>query len=324
MATAFEKTKNVLEKMTPSLTYDGKDFFLWQKNAKKKLAEILGIDKFCKVETEKTVESDIVSDGVRKIEFSFNTEKYYRANAKIYIPQKIKNAPVIIMLPPHNPGESPAVTWWNTKLLYGAVVGDDTAENLCMRAVKEGFTAISLDVRDQCFEATMINHLMLRTTQGERVWDIMCLLDILQKDYSDVINTEMIGCLGEGNSGITPVYLGALEERIKFVVASNAVSSFRELGQMRNRFCACLFVPNIMKYFEMDDVVKIAYPKTYVQANSIGDVRFDINDTKEVFEKVKSFYKDMGEENKCRYISVDGKRKFHADEVWEAVNEMIR
>lgn len=323
MSIPLERVKVLINDVKPSLSYDGSDFSLWQKNAKQKLYEILQLGNIEKVPFKKTVESDTVTDGIRQINISFNTEKYYRASATIYVPENVKNAPAIIMLPPHSPGESPAVTWWDTKPLYGAIVGDDTAENLCMRAVKEGFVAIALDVRDQCFEEAMINHLMLRTTQGERVWDIMCLLDILQEDYSDLINTEMIGCIGEGNSGVTPVYAGAIDDRIKLVVASNAVSSFKELCQMRSRVCACQFVPDIIKYFEMDDVIKMSYPETYIQVNSTGDVRFDINDTKDVFSSVESFYKNMGAENKCRHICIDGERKFHADEVWQAVKEIF-
>lgn len=324
MMLPFEYVRDLLNDITPQMAYNGADFTSWQESSRKKLAEILGMQKFSKVAPEKEVISDKTTNDIRTIEFSFNTEKYYRVNAKIYLSLKTKNAPVAIMLPPHSPGCSPATTWWDTKPIQSAIIGNDTPENMCIRAVEQGFTAISIDLRDECFEETMINHLMGRTTIGERVWDVKCLLDIIESDYSDIISTDFVACMGEGNSGLSALYAGVIEDRIKLIVSSNAVSSFKELAENRNKHCACEFVPQLAKYFKMDDVIKMAYPKYYVQVNSTGDVRFDISDTKAVFDNAFSVYKNMGAEDKCKYIHINGERKFHADKVWKIVDDFIK
>ena len=46
MKTAYDFTKELLLKLKPSMAYDGKDFDNWQKNARAKLSDLLGMEHF--------------------------------------------------------------------------------------------------------------------------------------------------------------------------------------------------------------------------------------------------------------------------------------
>ena len=56
MKTAYENNKYFLGKVIPSMSYDGGDIKTWQKSAKAKLSELLGIEKFCKVDADFNIE----------------------------------------------------------------------------------------------------------------------------------------------------------------------------------------------------------------------------------------------------------------------------
>ena len=52
MKTAYEHNKELIQKNVPSMAYNGEELISWQKNARAKLCELLGMDKFTKVDPE--------------------------------------------------------------------------------------------------------------------------------------------------------------------------------------------------------------------------------------------------------------------------------
>lgn len=46
MKTAYEYTKELIKDVVPSMSYTGGDFKEWKKNARDKLSELLGMEKF--------------------------------------------------------------------------------------------------------------------------------------------------------------------------------------------------------------------------------------------------------------------------------------
>ena len=49
MKIPYDLNKELMQKTSPSMAFDGSDFALWQKAAREKLAKLLGMDKFEKV-----------------------------------------------------------------------------------------------------------------------------------------------------------------------------------------------------------------------------------------------------------------------------------
>lgn len=70
----------------------------------KKLSELLGIDKFEIVDDDLQIEYETKGEQSTEIRFTFKTEEGYRAPAHLFIPDGIKNPPVMICLQGHTTG----------------------------------------------------------------------------------------------------------------------------------------------------------------------------------------------------------------------------
>ncbi len=330
MVTAFENTKKVLKNVKPSMAYDGGDLISWQKSAKEKLSELLGMDKFTKVLPETEIEYDKEIEWAREIRFTYLSEEGYRVPCHLFLPKNVNNPPVVITLQGHSKGMH--VSMGRTKY-EGESAKDDGDRDFCVRAIKEGYAAIAMEQRNfgecggdkdgpHCQESSMAALLMGRTTIGERVWDIMRLIDVLENEFSNMVNVDKICCMGNSGGGTATAYVCALEDRIKLAMPSCAMCTYRDsIGAMWH--CTCNYVPHVAEYFDMGDLLAMAYPKYYIQVNGERDPIFPIEGAKEVFEKGKIAYDKMGAGDKCVHVIGDGEHRFYADPAWPHVHKFM-
>ncbi len=331
MVTAFENTRKILSKVKPSMAYDGGDVISWQKSAKAKLSELLGMDKFLRVLPETEIEYDKEIDWAREIRFTYKTEEDYRVPCHLFLPKAVKNPPVIITLQGHSNGMHVSMSRTRYEGEKDSSANGD--RNFCVRAVKEGYAAIAMEQRNfgecggdkdgpHCQESSMAALLMGRTTIGERVWDIMRLIDVLENEFADKVDVNKVCCMGNSGGGTATAYACALEDRIKLAMPSCAMCTYRDsIGAMWH--CTCNYVPHVAEYFDMGDLLAMAYPKYYVQVNGERDPIFPLAGAKEVFEKGKAAYDKMGEGNKCVHVIGDGEHRFYADPAWPWVHKFM-
>ncbi len=330
MATAFENTKKILSTVEPSMAYNGGDIISWQKNAKEKLSQLLGMDKFTKVLPELEIEYDTRLENAREIRFTYQSEDGYRVPCHLFVPIGVEKPPVIITLQGHSKGMH--VSMARTKY-EGETGKDDGDRDFCVRATKEGFASIAMEQRNfgecggdkdgpHCQESSMAALLMGRTTLGERVWDIMRLIDVLESDFSELVDINNVCCMGNSGGGTATAYVCALEDRIKLAMPSCAMCTYKDsIGAMYH--CTCNYVPHIAEYFDMGDLLAMAYPKYYVQVNGDTDPIFPLFGAKEVFEKGKKAYESMEMGERCVHVIGNGGHRFYADNSWPYVHKFI-
>ena len=124
--------------------------------------------------------------------------------------------------------------------------------------------------------------LMGRTTIGERVWDICRLVDVLEGSFAHKVDVHKICCMGNSGGGTATAYAAALEDRFALVMPSSAMSTYKDsIGAVRH--CTCNFVPHICEYFDMSDLMAMAWPKYYIQVNGTEDKIFPIAGARTVF-----------------------------------------
>ena len=204
MKTAYDFTKEIIRDVVPSMAYNGGDYNEWKKNAREKLSALLGMEKFKNVDAEVEIEFEQKHENSTEIRFTFNTEKGFRNVAHLVIPDGVENPPVIITLQGHSTGMHISLGRPKYEEDRETISGGD--RDFVVRAVKEGFAAIALEQRNfgelggdengpRCFESTMTALLMGRTTLGERVWDIMKLIAVLENNFSDKVDVNCICCM---------------------------------------------------------------------------------------------------------------------------------
>ena len=145
MKSACEFNTEMIRKIKPSMSYDGKNLLEWQKEARKKLIELIGLDQFEKTEPKLEIEYEKKIEGATEIRFTFESEEGYRVPCHLLLPDGIENPPVIICLQGHSTG---------MHISLGREIYENDAKNFdvdgdfCIRAVKEGFAAIALEQRN--------------------------------------------------------------------------------------------------------------------------------------------------------------------------------
>ncbi len=330
MVTTYENSKKLIQLQKPSMAFDGKDFDGWKEKAREKLSELLGMNKFTKVEAKTEIEFEKTTDDYTEIRFSFQSEDGYRVPCHMLLPLNVKNPPVIICLQGHSSGMHISLGRAKYEGDEKTISGGD--RDFCIRAVKEGYGAIALEQRNfgecggantpKCFESSMTALLMGRTTAGERVWDVCRLIDVIESEFSDRVDTEKICCMGNSGGGTATAYICALEDRIKLAMPSCAMCTYKDsIGAMNH--CSCNYVPRIAEYFDMGDLMAMAYPKYFVQVSGINDPIFPLFGAEEVFNKGMAAYEVKGEKQRCTLVKGDGGHRFYADDSWPVVHKYM-
>lgn len=326
----YDFIRELMRQVVPTMSYDGKDFFEWQKNARNKLTELLGIDRFEKVEPKTEIEYEKKIEGATEIRFTFQSEEGYRVPCHILLPDGIENPPVMVCLHGHSTGMH--ISLGRVKYERDEASIRDRDGDFCIRAIKEGYAAIAVEQRNcgessetplpDCENSMLVASLFGRTTIGARVWDTQRLIDVLENEFADVMNVKKICLMGSSGGGTATIYTAALEDRIVLAMPSCAVSTYKDsIGAMPH--CNCNYVPHIVEYFDMNDLISMSYPKYYIQVNGKDDSIFPIEPAKDVFEKGKATYKDMGKEDRCVHVIGGEGHRFYADLSWPIVHKFI-
>lgn len=315
----------------PSYRYDGTENFTeWQKAAKQKLEELLGLPfELCDPQTE--IEYIKENEGFTEYRFSVQTEVGYFVPCHLLVPNNIdKKIPLTICLSGHGPG---------MHIALGVPKNENDEKKLvewphramAPRAIKEGRAALVIEARNfgessldgygiSCTEAAKIAILSGRTVIGERVWDAMRILDAVL-DKFDALDADNIVCTGNSGGGTVTYYLACLDKRISVAAPSCSVCSY-ETSIAAMPHCMCNHIPAIRKYFEMGDLAGLIAPRKLVIAAGKTDPIFPAEGTEKTFELIKSLYKCAGAPDSCALVWGDGGHYNYADLLWEKIHEM--
>jgi len=88
--------------------------------------------------------------------------------------------------------------------------------------------------------------------------------------------------------------------------------------------CACNYVPHIAEYFDMGDLMAMAYPKYFVQVSGKEDPIFPLFGAEAVFEAGKAAYAANGDAERCAMVIGNGGHRFYADDAWPIVHELLK
>ncbi len=148
------------------------------------------------------------------------------------------------------------------------------------------------------------------------------LIDVLETEFADKVDVNTVCCMGNSGGGTATVYVAALEDRITLAMPSCAMCTFKDsIGAINH--CSCNYVPKIAEYFDMGDLMAMAYPKYYIQVSGIEDRIFPLFGAQEVFQKGKQAYEAYGKWDRCTLIKGDGGHRFYADDSWVIVHKYI-
>ena len=174
--------------------------------------------------------------------------------------------------------------------------------------------------RPDCQHTSLLAILRGRTLLGERVWDVSRLTDLLNARWNP--DGLPVYVMGNSGGGTASYYAAAAESGIAGVIPSCSVCTFRDSIGFRPH-CACNYVPDMARFFDMGDMAGLIAPRPLVQVNGREDPIFLLSGALDCFEEAKRLYAAAGAPDKCRLVVGEGGHRFYAAEAWEAF-EAIR
>ena len=335
----IENLHRLVKAEVPSMTWNGaQDPAEWQVEARAKLCELLGLDEIAKksVELKMEIEFDRYSEdlGAREIRFLFSTEENVTVPCHLAIPQGAdKPLPVLITLQGHSRGMHISLGRAKYPQDEASISGGD--RDFVKRAVKEGYCAIALEQRCfgerssqpnssiDCRLPAMRAILIGRTLIGERVWDVMRCIDVIEKYFADVCDADKVICLGNSGGGTATTYASAIDTRIKISVPSCAVCTYAD-SIAAIHHCECNYVPRIAKYFDMGDLCAMVAPRSMVVVNGEKDDIFPIDAAKECVAVGRRVYEAMGVSDELVHVVGAEGHRFYADDAWPHIHRAIK
>ena len=346
---AFELNAKLIREIKPSMSYDGKNLEEWQRTAKAKLAELLGMDKFTKVAPELDIEYEKKIDGATEIRFTFQSEDGYRVPCHLLLPDGVENPPVMICLQGHSTGMHISMGRQIHEKDFKNPDGRFMDRDIAVQAIEQGYAALIMEQRGfgeriseksaifdkapeyaqaikdfwysrtGCYHPSMVAILLGRTLIGERIWDISRAIDLLP-NFPE-IDTERIACTGNSGGGTATYYAACMEERIKIAMPCCSVCNFIESIGIK-RHCSCNYIPRIAKYFDMGDISTLIAPRKLVMISGKQDIGFYIKGSYDAYATIEKVFKKAGVPDNCRLVVGEEGHRFYKDPSWDIFAEL--
>lgn len=335
------KSVDYIRKLTkdikPAMAYEkGMNVQVWRQEAKKKLEELLGLP-LGECHGHFRITGEKVCDGYTQYDFTFQSEPGYYVPCVLLAPDNASGPlPVAICLQGHSTG-------MHISLGEAKYPGDqktiDGGRDFAVRAVKEGFYAITMEQRymgvcgssengapacsGSVENAAMPSLLLGRTAIGERVWDVMRLIDVIEEELTPYIDSEKIILMGNSGGGTVTFYASCLDERIHLAMPSCAVCTYDDSIIAMNH-CPCNYIPGIRRYFNMGDLGVLIAPRPFVLVCGEKDPIFPLEGVKKSFETIKSAYESMEKNGNCHLVIGNGGHQFYPDDAWPVAKELLK
>ncbi len=330
--TPLEYSNKMLRVIKPKYSYElGANIEKFQQNGRRDLKTLLGIDKI----TPKTDKNNINIEfdrrtedlGCREIRFVLESEPEIFVPCHLFIPENSRKAPLVFALHGHSTGMHTAMGRPKYDIDKMAIEAQEC--DIIKQAISHGFSALSIehrgfgerggsDIGTNCTELAMRALLYGRTLAGDRVFDAICALNATTTNFSNLVDTDNLICIGYSGGGTIATYLSAIDERINSTVIVSAISTFHSsIGAMHH--CACNYVPSMAKYFDVGNLCQLIAPRRLIIVSGEDDPIFPYEGAKESVKIAKQAFLAYGKENNITHIKAKGAHKFYPEEVWNNI-----
>lgn len=338
MTTHLSPSENhgyLMSQMVSSLGFGGGDVHKWQGRLSRKLRQLVGDmpKKRCNLRPQQLWKHPHPLGTIEKIVFT--SEPYADVTAYVCLPKNaVRPFTFMICLQGHSTGMHNSIAARRedeTRPLK--IEGDRDFAAGCMR---RGIAALCIEQRSfgerreqkqkqvsphGCHDATMHALMLGRTLIGERVYDVDRGIDYLASRGDADMNR--IGVMGNSGGGTISVFSAALLPRLAFAMPSCYFCTFRD-SIMSIYHCADNYIPGLLKYAEMADIMGLFAPRPVVIVAGKEDPIFPIRATRRAFHDLRRIYNACGAENHCHLVVGAGGHRFYADAAWPVMLNEIK
>ena len=319
--------RHLMDTMQPSMSYDGGNIAEWQARLRPKVRELVGFPDGDRItlNPQSLWKRDHEYGTIEKLVLS--SEPGSDILAYLCLPANAKPPyPFFICVQGHTTGMHHSI----------AVERDDNSipmeiegdRDFGLQCMERGIGALCIEQRSfgerrelvqeqvsahPCHDATMQALMLGRPIIGQRVFDVDRGLDFLET--RDDVDWSRIGIMGNSGGGTISVFSAALLPRITHAMPSCYFCTFRD-SIMSIYHCADNYVPGLLRYAEMPDVMGLFAPRPVVVVCGAEDPIFPLDATRRAFADLKTIYRSAGAPDRCHLVVGEGGHRFYADDAW--------
>lgn len=320
------------------------EFSLWQKNTKKLLWDLLGLDKMehTLLQPQKTESVDL-PDGIVRERWIIQTEPHVVLPFYVLIPPDAGRSTRPFLCPPGHGGAGKASVAGLREYSAVAEKIDFYNYDYGMQLCRMGYVALCPDARGfgerredlgqtqalpgaltgDCHRLAHMGEPLGISVAGMLTWDLMHLVDyvILRGDW----NSEHIGCLGFSGGGMQTLWLAALDERVSLAVISGYLYGYRDALLTLNENCSCNYVPHLWEHLDMGDIASLIAPRPLLvqscRRDRLNGPRGIVN-VQEQVSVVQAAYARLGVPEKLIHEVCEGPHRWHGEHLQTHLNEL--
>lgn len=312
----------------------------WQRRFRSRLREILGLNTIAERGvpplTSRQLSSRRLSDHVRE-EWALETEPGYWVPFFYLRPLETSGKRAVVITPHgHNKrGKADYAGVYDSLEQQREV---ETAErDIALQAVREGYLVIAPDMRgfaglrrrseiesdanNSCRALQMHALLFGRTLIGERVWDVMRLIDWAVS--REEVDARSIVVTGNSGGGTVTLFSAAVDTRIRVAVPGSYFCTFKSsIASIRH--CECNYIPGLLRHAEMYDVAALIAPRPFMAVHGVADTIYPIEATRFAYRKLRTVYKLFAAEEACMLSEGEEGHRYYKRDVWPFVARHLR
>lgn len=305
----------------------------WKKKFYKDLKHLLGVDKLERlyadfVPTAEKIDYEDLGDVVRE-RWQIKTEPTMVIPFVMIRPKgELQNMPLIITPQGHDKNPEIYSGIWHTEAEREYIIKAD--KDLALQAAKRGFIAINPttrafgktmhpdevkeDKKNSCRYYHLRGLIAGRTLIGDRVWDVMKIIDWALQNLPVDANKVVVS--GNSGGGTVTLYAGAMDDRIALCAPSSAFCSYEaSIGSISH--CHCNYLPGVMNLCNMGDIAGLVAPRKLLIINGVEDKIFPIGAARSEYETTKIVYKAFDVPDNCEMYEGDGGHRYYMVALWD-------
>lgn len=334
---------NLYAQATASYAFDNRGeeaLHEWQYHARQSLSKLIGIEK---------IQSAL--PGYKPEAHLLQTETVDSFNREFWVIYTEPKVPLtMIVLRPHNKkGTLPLVITphghGRNHQAYAGIYLDSAdrehvlggERDIALQAVREGYIAIAPtsrafgDTRTEedmkegksfsCRIQLMQDLLVGRTPIGDRVWDIMKILDWATLNLP--VDTARVAITGNSAGGTTTLFAAAVDTRFKVAAPASYFSTVEgSIGVIAH--CDCNYIPGMLNWGNMSDVGGLIAPRPISVIHGAEDNIYPIEETRKAFEELKRIYKEAGALSNAQLYEGAGGHRYYKAGAWPIIRKYFQ
>jgi dienelactone hydrolase len=323
-----------MQRTSPALSYEGGDVRAWQQRLKRKLRQLLGLPRQATVPLNARTlwKRGHELGSIEKLVFT--SEPCADVPAYLCLPRDAKPPyPVLICLQGHTTG---------MHISIGVSRQDETSpfsvegeRDYALQCMARGVAAFCIEqrsfgeraekVQEQvsalgCHDAAMHALMLGRTLAGERVLDVDRAMDYLEARGD--VDMSRLGVMGDSGGGTVTIYAAALLPRVRMAVPACCFCTYRA-SIMSTFHCADNYVPGLLNYAEMPDILGLFAPRPVIIVAGEQDPIFPIHAARRAFSHLKRIYHAAGADRQCHLVVGKAGHQFYPDIAWPRIMREI-